>query len=85
MVSLALAGVEVRGEVLYLHTITRSEMGAYMCVAKNGVPPAVSKIVQLNVNCKFLQYTCDRLWFLNNKTIIFLSHLYHLLACVLTH
>lgn len=42
--------VEVRGDVLYLSTVTRSEMGAYMCVAKNGVPPAVSKIVQLNVN-----------------------------------
>ena len=45
--------MEVRGEVLYLHSITRSEMGSYMCVAKNGVPPAVSKIVQLNVNCKY--------------------------------
>ena len=27
-------------------------MGAYMCIARNGVPPAVSKTVQLNVNCK---------------------------------
>ncbi len=63
MVSLSLAGVEVRGEVLYLHTITRSEMGAYMCVAKNGVPPAVSKIVQLNVNCKLLLSTCDSFGF----------------------
>ena len=53
--------MEVRGEVLYLHSITRSEMGSYMCVAKNGVPPAVSKIVQLNVNCKyshFIVYQC---------------------------
>ena len=23
-----------------------------MCIARNGVPPAVSKTVQLNVNCK---------------------------------
>ena len=27
-------------------------MGAYMCIAKNGVPPAVGKTVQLNVHCK---------------------------------
>ena len=33
--------------------VTRSEMGAYMCIARNGVPPAVSKTVQLNVNCKW--------------------------------
>jgi neurotrimin len=45
--------VEVRGDVLFLNSITRSEMGAYMCVAKNGVPPAVSKILQLNVNCEY--------------------------------
>ena len=42
------------GEEIQLHKVTRSEMGAYMCIATNGVPPAVGKTVQLNVNCKYL-------------------------------
>ena len=44
---------KVAGEVIHLHKVTRSEMGSYMCIANNGVPPAVSKTVQLNVNCKY--------------------------------
>jgi hypothetical protein len=28
------------------------DMGAYMCIAKNGVPPAVSKRIQLGIDCK---------------------------------
>ena len=47
-----LSAEKVAGEVIHLHKVTRSEMGSYMCIAKNGVPPAVSKTVQLNVNCK---------------------------------
>ena len=43
---------KVEGEEIQLHKVTRSEMGAYMCIATNGVPPAVGKTVQLNVNCK---------------------------------
>ena len=27
-------------------------MGAFMCIAKNGVPPPVSKRMVLNVNCE---------------------------------
>ena len=43
---------EVSGAEIQLHKVTRSEMGSYMCIATNGVPPAVAKTVQLNVNCK---------------------------------
>ena len=43
----------VEGETVHLHKVTRSEMGAYMCIANNGVPPAVSKTVQLSVNCEY--------------------------------
>ena len=39
---------------LFSTQVTRSEMGRYMCIAKNGVPPAVSKTIQLNVNCESL-------------------------------
>jgi len=30
-------------------------MGAYLCIARNEVPPAVSKRVNLKVNCKYLK------------------------------
>ncbi|XP_068916714.1 lachesin-like [Tenebrio molitor] len=39
-----------QGEVLLLVKISRSEMGAYMCIASNGVPPTVSKRIMVNVN-----------------------------------
>lgn len=42
----------VEGEMLTLSKVTRSEMGAYMCIAANGVPPSVSKRIQLQVHCK---------------------------------
>lgn len=40
------------GETLSLSSVKRSHMGAYLCIASNDVPPAVSKRVILNVNCK---------------------------------
>ena len=45
-----------RINVTHILQVTRSEMGAYMCIAKNGVPPAVGKTVQLNVHCKLDSY-----------------------------
>lgn len=42
----------VEGEMLSLTKVTRSEMGAYMCIASNGVPPSVSKRMKLQVHCK---------------------------------
>ena len=43
---------EVHGEVLDLIRISRTEMGAYLCIARNGVQPAVSKRIILNVDCE---------------------------------
>nr|CAI5857618.1 unnamed protein product [Callosobruchus analis] len=40
----------VEGEVLTLTKVTRSEMGAYLCIAANGVPPTVSKRMMLHVH-----------------------------------
>ncbi|XP_012217621.2 lachesin-like isoform X2 [Linepithema humile] len=37
------------GEQLSLTRITRNEMGAYLCIATNGVPPTVSKRITLDV------------------------------------
>ncbi|XP_046661558.1 lachesin-like [Homalodisca vitripennis] len=39
-----------QGEVLKLAKITRSEMGAYLCIASNSIPPSVSKRILVNVN-----------------------------------
>ncbi|XP_022901270.1 lachesin-like [Onthophagus taurus] len=39
-----------RGEILKLPKVSRSEIGAYLCIASNGVPPSVSKRILLNVN-----------------------------------
>ncbi|CAG2053555.1 unnamed protein product [Timema podura] len=38
------------GETLLLNSIQRSDMGAYLCIASNGIPPSVSKrfIVQVH-------------------------------------
>lgn len=43
-----------QGEVLKLVKVSRSEMGTYLCIASNGVPPTISKRITLNVHCKFL-------------------------------
>uniref|UniRef100_A0A1A9UUS9 Ig-like domain-containing protein n=1 Tax=Glossina austeni TaxID=7395 RepID=A0A1A9UUS9_GLOAU len=40
----------VEGEMLTLSKVTRSEMGAYMCIASNGVPPSVSKRMKLQLS-----------------------------------
>jgi hypothetical protein len=42
------------GELLSFFNVDRRHLGAYLCIAKNDVPPAVSKRVFLNVNCKTL-------------------------------
>ncbi|XP_054706546.1 hemicentin-1-like [Uloborus diversus] len=40
----------VEGEFLNLTQVTREDMGAYLCIASNGVPPSVSKRILLQVN-----------------------------------
>ncbi|XP_053692582.1 uncharacterized protein LOC128741031 [Sabethes cyaneus] len=39
----------VDGEVLHITKVSRLHMAAYLCVASNGVPPSISKRVQLRV------------------------------------
>lgn len=41
------------GDNLTLLKLDRKQMGAYLCIASNDVPPAVSKRITLNVNCEF--------------------------------
>ena len=43
-----------QGEYLDLQDISREQMGAYLCIASNKIPPSVSKRITLVVECKFL-------------------------------
>jgi len=38
--------------VLHIVRVSRLHMGAYLCIASNGVPPSISKRVVLRVQCK---------------------------------
>ncbi|XP_077512341.1 neurotrimin-like [Amblyomma americanum] len=40
----------VEGEYLNISQVNREDMGAYLCIAKNGVPPSVSQRILLQVN-----------------------------------
>ncbi|XP_012220074.1 lachesin-like [Linepithema humile] len=40
------------GEQLHLRGVQRQEMGSYLCIASNGVPPSVSKRYYVNVRFK---------------------------------
>lgn len=42
----------VDGEILSITKVSRLHMAAYLCVASNGVPPSISKRVQVKVQCK---------------------------------
>nr|CAI5820068.1 unnamed protein product [Callosobruchus analis] len=44
-------------ERLTLVRISRSEMGAYLCIATNGVPPSVSKRIIVDVECEYFQFS----------------------------
>lgn len=42
----------VDGEKLTLTNVQRSDMGGYLCIASNGVPPSVSKRFEVLINCR---------------------------------
>lgn len=44
---------EWEGETLELTRISRLDMGAYLCIASNGVPPTVSKRIKVSVDCEY--------------------------------
>ena len=44
----------VEGRILRLYRVSRLDMGSYMCIATNGIPPAVSKTIRLGIDCKKL-------------------------------
>lgn len=44
--------VGVSGEVLIIHNISRYCGDLYECVAFNGVPPAINRMIQVDVQCE---------------------------------
>lgn len=49
---------KVEGEYLNITQVTREDMGAYLCIARNSVPPSVSKRITVQVNCEYLPGVC---------------------------
>lgn len=45
------------GPTLPITRVDRTHMGAYLCIASNGVPPSVSKRITLIVHCKYSTHT----------------------------
>ena len=52
MHSLSFSVPNVEGRILRLYRVSRLDMGSYMCIATNGIPPAVSKTIRLGIDCK---------------------------------
>lgn len=42
------------GRNLTITKISRTDMGAYLCMAMNGVPPSISKRIIVDVECEYL-------------------------------
>ncbi|OXA64093.1 Lachesin [Folsomia candida] len=49
------------GERLHLFKISRLEMGAYLCIASNGVPPSISKRITVDVEFSPMTYIPNQL------------------------
>ncbi|KAK6624721.1 hypothetical protein RUM44_011580 [Polyplax serrata] len=49
----SLSVMEWEGGVLELSRISRLDLGAYLCIASNGVPPTVSKRIKVSVDCEY--------------------------------
>ena len=44
----------VDGNSLIFAITSRAQVGEYLCIASNGVPPSISKRIVLRVQCKFI-------------------------------
>lgn len=41
------------GTTLSLKSLKRTDMGTYLCIAANGIPPTKSRRYEVSVYCKF--------------------------------
>lgn len=54
--TIAISVAEWEGETLEMARISRLDMGAYLCIASNGIPPTVSKQIKVSVDCKYILF-----------------------------
>nr|XP_031828624.1 limbic system-associated membrane protein-like [Nomia melanderi] len=54
-----LSVLEWPGETLEMTRISRLDMGVYLCIATNGVPPSVSKQIKVSVDCEYILNYCQ--------------------------
>ena len=45
---------EYIGPIITMKSVSKEDIGAYLCIAQNGVPPAVSRRIILQVKCKIM-------------------------------
>ena len=62
----------VEGNELELNGLTRSDMGAYLCIASNGIPSPVSKRIMVHVHCKLFKHYLN--WSLHLDTFALSVH-----------
>ena len=48
-----IAATSVSSTSLVFESVGRGHIGSYLCIASNGVPPSISKRVDLRVQCEF--------------------------------
>ncbi|XP_035775768.1 lachesin-like isoform X2 [Anopheles albimanus] len=53
--------LEWEGDILTLSRVSRYDMGAYLCIATNGVPPSVSKRIKVSVDFPPMLWTPHQL------------------------
>jgi hypothetical protein len=51
----------VEGPELTLSRLTRADMGAYLCIAANGIPSPVSKRIMVHVHCELKELKKTRM------------------------
>ncbi len=60
--------------MLRLRRLTRADMGAYLCIASNGIPSPVSKRIMVHVHCKHPIRTLVILCKVPGVLLLFLVH-----------
>lgn len=57
------------GHTLNITKINRVHMGAYQCMADNGVPPAANATFLLEVHCKYISFNHKKIWFFKHRVL----------------
>ncbi len=53
----------ISGNSLSFSSASRAHIGAYFCIASNGVPPSISKRIDLRVQCRSILFKYIEFYF----------------------